>query len=113
MRTRLGWEGREYARSFSICLKVGHILGSLVLLSVLLSGGCGGGDYIPDNRSTLGATVIAETVAGDDDVIFPASTDNLEPLSFEAGPAFCCNPLSIQFTVTPEDTQFPPGTRIE
>ncbi len=74
--------------------------------------GCDGSGTTPEpidnDRTTLDETVV------DDDTLLPAGID--EPggeLSFDAGPAFCCNALSIDFTVTPEDTVFPPGSVIE
>ena len=50
----------------------------------------------------------------EDDILTPASTATVEEeLSFTATPAFCCNPLLIQFDVTPKGREFPSGTSFE
>ncbi len=73
--------------------------------------GCGNAvETLP--YSGLAITQAFEVIG--DDTLTPAAVNTTEePLSFTAMPALCCNSLSIQFSIIPEDTWFPSGTSIE
>lgn len=78
-------------------------------LSLFVSSGCGTAP-LPSSEtgpspSTLSETVTPEPPETDgDDVLIPAGIEQMPSLSFEAGPGFCCNPLAIEFRVTPSDS---------
>lgn len=87
-----------------------RIIGTSTALSLLLwvSAGCGTAQLPPPetvpNQSTLGETVTSGPSETDgDDTLTPTGIEETPSLSFEAGPGFCCNPLSIEFRVALSD----------
>lgn len=100
---------RRRGRCWSQCARRVWIipLGLTVQMALI---GCG---YAVESDLNLNRLALASTVI-EDVILTPASTDAAEEeLSFTAAPAFCCNPLLIQFDVTPKDREFPSGTSIE
>ena len=83
----------------------------LVLFMYLIgSPGCGDSASLPPSRNpdrlTLGETIVEEDsgTGNDGDVALTSEgTEETPTLSFDAGPGFCCNPLTIEFNANLSD----------
>ena len=82
------------------------VIGPSMALGLFLMAGSGCGTaQIPLPETELTPPTLGETVASGPsetdgaDTVTLTGTDETPSLSFEAGPGFCCNPLSIEFRV--------------
>ena len=101
---------RRRGRCWSQCARRVWIIPLGLTVQMALTG-CG---YAVEPDLNLDRLALASTVIEDVILTPAASTDTVEEEhSFTATTAFCCNPLLIQFDVTPEGREFPSGTSIE
>lgn len=78
--------------------------------AALPSGGCGSmAERVPGPEGS----VLASTVTGDTDPGLTALDSLSKNLSFDVSRTFCCDPLNLEFSVTPTDLMLPPGTSVE
>lgn len=75
----------------------------LIIMGIFWATGCGmGGDsdlIDPDDNGTFDSTVVPDDASTDPELLDPAEVVAPQhTLSFSAGPVFCCNPLSIEFS---------------
>ena len=90
----------------------------LALGALAVSLGCNG--FATDNGGkppdlpTLGATIDADNSPDADQLGAPdESADDVVSVTFDAGPGFCCNPLSIEFNAELSDSTLARGAAFE
>lgn len=78
--------------------------------ATLPSSGCGS---MAERVPGLEGSVLASTVTGDTDPGLTTLDSLGKNLSFDVSRTFCCDPLNLEFSVTPTDLTLPPGTSVE